>query len=85
MKIHELVLDYKDKLKAICSSNGMDPTLFSQLMMHRLKGYNLTDSAKRVGVSRQTVHRYMKIIKDMEEWLQRELFIATILDNYDNT
>jgi len=66
--------------RRIANENGMNPDLLEDILELSAKGHNKQDIAQRVDVSRQTVDRYLKTVReDLEEDEFEKLIIGLLL------
>jgi len=63
----------KQRLIEMCKQLGLQPDTLMKYFIWKCRGYNNLEAAEKMDMSRQTVHRYSKMLKDLTEEDYKEL------------
>jgi len=55
------------RLVGLAKKYGLNPIILREIILLRNQGYNNSEIANRVGISRQTVAKYLETLKTMEK------------------
>jgi len=61
------------KYNKLAKQHGLNPVFLRNILELTLKGHNRSEVAATLGISRQTVHKYLLVVKedlDDSDWLQ---------------
>lgn len=56
--------EYRDEYRRIAKNHGLDPERLRDIMELSTRGHNRAEIARKIGVTRQTVSRYLNTIKE---------------------
>ena len=62
-------------LKKFCEKHGFSVSLLKKIIICRVHGYNNSDCAKKIGVNRVTVQRYIEAFKQADSKEIRDIML----------
>ncbi len=69
----------EDELRIIAGKYGLNPVHLKEIVRYSSRGLNQSDISKRVGVSRNTVRKYVEKLKEMNKSDFKKLVVITSL------
>lgn len=71
--------DFEDELRKIAERHELNPVHLKEIVRHSSRGMNQSEIAEKVGVSRNTVRKYLSEIKEMDKTDVKKIVLITSL------
>ena len=69
----------EDELRRIAEKHSLNPVHLKEVVRHSSQGMNQSEIAEKVGVSRNTVRKYLSELKEMDKSDTKKLVVITSL------